>query len=488
MQLRPYQEAALEGLNEKFQSGKRSVILWAPTGAGKTVMAGSLIRSSIRNSRFVLFLAHRKELIDQCAKKLEALDVPFGVIMAGCQADSTAPVQVASIQTLIRRELPFQPDLIVIDECHHAAAATYRKVIDAAPEALVVGLTATPFRADGRGLGEIFQDWVTASTVSKLTEMGYLAPARYWAPTIPDLAGIGKKGADWDPSQLGERMSKPKLVGDVVKHYQKLVDGRKAICFCVTKEHSQAMANAFNQAGILAAHLGDDTPKRERENVLADHMAGKLRILTNVNILSEGYDSPSVEVCIQARPTMSLGMHLQQIGRVLRPHANKNNAYVIDHAGNCRRHGLATDPLDVDLSTEKAVKRSQTDAPALRTCKECYAILPASVKVCPNCEKELGNAPKTIINKDGTLQELTKQVCKCGSYTTKKEPHPIYGYGLYCAECGAWFKWLGQETNPKEYYLKKAKIAEEKGYKMGWAAMQFKVRFDRWPTPSEMRA
>lgn len=481
MKLRDYQTKAIEAVSQKISGGVRSVILWSPTGSGKTVIASAIVDQLISGGIPTLFLAHRKELIDQAHNKLNDIGVPHGIIMAGHPTDSTAPVQIASVQTLIRRKCPVKPGMIIVDECHHASADSYRKIIDQFPEAFLLGLTATPFRTDGKGLGDLFQEWILVDSVPSLTQKGFLVPARYWSASIPDLRGVKKKGGDWDPESLAERLGRPKLVGDIIDHYLLIGRGKRFICFCVNQKHSREMAEAFSVKGILTAHLGDDTPKRERENTLAAHVAGEISGITNVNILSEGYDSPMVSVCILARPTLSLGMHLQQIGRVLRPAIGKDCAYILDHAGNCRRHGLADDEIEVDLK-KGTVQRTEGDsAPALRTCAQCYAILPSSVQICPLCGAVLGQPPKTIITADGTLQELTKPICDCGGFETTKKPHPIHGTGLYCSKCGKWIRWIGKQLAPVDFLRDRIQLCKVKKFKPGWAYVQFQVRFGRWP-------
>lgn len=488
-QLRNYQEEAIAQAASKISAGCRSLVLVSPTGSGKTVIASFVILRSIAKGNPVLFLAHRKELVDQCSKKLTALSLPHGVIMAGHPYDSLAPIQIASLQTASRRELPAGFRLIITDECHHAAARSYKKIYDQYPDAVMIGLTATPYRADGAGLGDVFEDWVRVATIQELTDNGYLVPARYWSPAIPDLKGIKKKGADYEPGELAEAMEKPKLIGDIVSNYQSIAGGERGICFAVNKQHAQTITDAFNAAGIPAAFLHDSVGKKERERILAWHRLGKYLMLVNVGILSEGYDDPAVSVCIQARPTLSVGLHIQQIGRVLRPHNSKQYAKVIDHAGNCRRLGLMEDhPVDLSNGLKKKLKRNEDDiAPALRTCSDCYAVFSTSLTACPLCGAEAKGPIKTIVTRDGDLKELTKPVCRCGSFDTIKKPS-AEGTQICCAGCDRIIRTILPDLTPAQYYQKELSRCQERGWKEGRAALLFKNRYGRWPGKEERMA
>lgn len=490
IQPRGYQQKAIQEVLARLIACGR-VLLWSPTGSGKTCIAAWLIQQFLADSRWVLFLAHRKELVDQCCNKLNALGIPHGVIMAGVEPDPFAPVQVASIQTLARREMPWEPGVIIIDECHHATAATYARILEQFPRAVVLGLTATPFRSDGIGLGDTFLEVVQASTVAQLTAMGFLVPARYFGPDMPDLRGIGRKGGDFDAEDLAARMGKPKIIGSVVENYKihamRPTGYARGICFCVNQAHSKQVAQAFNDAGIPAAHLGDDCTRRERERILADHMAGVLQVITNVNILSEGYDSPAVELCISVRPTLSLSLWLQQIGRVLRPCPGKARAVVIDHAGNARRHGFADDEFEADLRSGVQRRQAREIAPALKTCLQCYAIVPAAEPVCPCCGAAMGKPPRTIIEKDGALVEITKPTCPCGSFDTEKKADPVKGYGLFCSGCGKVIRWLGKPDKAREEYLADyLAVGRAADYKGGWSGMRFRARYGTWPSKAEI--
>lgn len=486
--LRPFQEDTVNKIISKIDAGIKRLILVAPTGAGKTVMASYLILEALSRGEPVIFQAHRKELVDQASKKLKELGIPHGVIMSGRKTDLTAPVQVASIQTIVRRKIPDWYKWIISDECHHAAAGSYQKIFQKFPNAVNLGLTATAYRADGSGLGDVYDDYVQAARIPDLMDQGYLARARYWGPQIPNLADVRKKGSDWASSELGEVMSKPKLIGDVVKNYLAIAGGEKAICFAVNKIHGEFLTDAFNSNGVPAAFIHDGVRKVERERILAWHRLGKYMVLVNVGILSEGYDDPSVSVCLQARPTMSVGLHIQQIGRVLRPFEDKLFAKVIDFAGNIRRLGMMMDH-EVDLSSglKKKLKRNEDDiAPSLKTCKRCFAIFSGELDACPACGLDASKPLRTIVTKDGNLKELTEPVCKCGSFDIRKEPSEK-GTQILCAQCGAVLRIIAPNMKPEDYYKREYNKCVTNSWNTARAGIMYKNRYGKWPSAEVRR-
>ena len=485
MILRPYQLRAVENLREKIRAGKRRLVLVAPTGAGKTVVASHMVTCAIDKGNDVLFLAHRKELIDQASNKLRAFGIPHGIIMAGYPKRSELPVQVASVQTLVRRDPP-PAALVIVDECHHATATSYRKILEAYPHSCVIGLTATPFRSDGAGLGDSFEDFCRVSTIGELTDIGFLVPARYWShPSAADMRGVKITRGDFDPEESAARMDRSKILGDLVENYRAVGNGARAIAFAVNVAHSEHIRDAFNAAGIPAAHLDGETPKDERERILDDLAAGTVRVVSNCGILSEGFDCPAVEVAILARPTASLGLHLQQIGRVLRTNPGKAEARILDHAGNVLRHGFASDVCHVDLSSG-ITDRKKSEGPSLKTCPRCYAILPAGTMDCPSCWESLRAVMPKVHEPSGKLQEIKESCRWCGSENIEKRPHELHGTGVWCLACGRHIRWMGKNTTPQEYYRKQLELCREKGWKTGRAAILFKNRYGRWPGRQDM--
>lgn len=389
MSLRPYQTEAIASLRALFAAGKRRPLLVSPTGSGKTHIAAEIIRSAQERGTKVVMLAHRKELIDQTSAKLLEAGVHSGVIKAGYPADPLAPVQVASIQTLVNRALP-PAGLLIIDEAHHAAADTYRKVAAAYPR--VLGLTATPWRVDGRGLADDFDASVVAATPAELTAGGYLVRARCFAYAAPDLKGIAVRGGDYAQGMLELACDKQELLGSIVAEYAKHAAGRSAIAFPVSVQHSQHLVAEFVAAGFQAAHLDAHTPGPERDLVLERFRAGEVTILSSVGVLTEGFDAPRAEVCLLARPTMSLALYMQMVGRVLRPFPGKLSALVHDHAGNAIRFGGPAEPRDYSLTASRAKA-----APMHMACPLCLAVVPIASVTCPECGgllRDVTSAPR----------------------------------------------------------------------------------------------
>ena len=346
--LRPYQIEKIAEARTLMGQGKKSICLVAPTGAGKTHIAAHIIHSAIAKGRRVLFLAHRRELIDQCAAKLRDLGIwDYNVVLSGHphSRNPDAPVQVASIQTLIRRSFP-SADLVVIDEAHHAASGSYQTLLKNYPDAYVLGLTATPERLDGKGLDNIFHDLLSVATVPELIASGFLVAPQCLGPSQEAveqlkaaLAGVKQRGGDYAEEQLGEAMDSHSLVGDIVEHWQEWGVGQQTIVFASSIEHSRHIVSRFRDAGIAAAHLDGTMGMPEREGVLSAWRNRSITVVSNCQILTEGFDYPELSCCVLARPTKSVALYLQMVGRVMRTAPGKQGAIVLDHAGNVIEHG-----------------------------------------------------------------------------------------------------------------------------------------------------
>ncbi len=309
--------------------------------SGKTTIAGEMIRSAAARDKRILFLAHRKELISQCSRRLADMGVDHGIIRANdSRRRPWLRVHVCSVPTLIRRN-PLPPaDLIFIDEAHRARGASYEQILKQYPQAVCIGLTATPARSDGRGMGRLFSSMVECPSLGELTEMGHLVPTRVFAPARPDLTGVHTTAGDYKKDELARAVDKPKLVGDVVSHWMKYARERLTVVFAVSIAHSRHLRDEFLQARIAAEHLDGETPERERDAILERLSSGRTQVLCNVGVLTEGWDCPATSCAILARPTQSVGLYLQMAGRILRPHPGKLDALILDHAGCTLQHGF----------------------------------------------------------------------------------------------------------------------------------------------------
>lgn len=413
--LRPYQQQAVHDLRLALRAGARSPLLVCPTGAGKTVIMAEILRSLSARGRSALVLVHRRELIAQTAHKLDLVGVPHGIIAAGTR-NADAPIQVASVQTLARRlhRITAQPDLIVIDEAHHAIAGTWGKALSHWPDALRLGVTATPVRQDGRGLGTVFDRLVLGPSTAELIGGGFLCPARIYAPApVADLSGLHRRAADYAIEQAAERMDRPTVTGDAIAHYQRLAAGQRAIAFCCNVNHAEHVCAAFNQAGIHAATLLGSTDPLRRDVAVADFAAGSLQVLVTVDVVSEGFDIPAAGCAILLRPTQSLGLYLQQVGRVLRPAPGKAHAVILDHVGNVHRHGWPDDPRDWSLDDRlRRTSSAGPAAPTVRTCEVCFAAFKPA-PICPMCGTACAPPPARKLRQvDGELKELKREAVR----------------------------------------------------------------------------
>jgi DNA repair protein RadD len=385
-ELRPYQREVIGRFNGEVAAGRRRVLLVAPTGSGKTVIASATVADAASNGRQVLFLAHRRELIQQASRKLYAVGIGHGIVQASFPTRPGERVQVASISTLDARairtrtmDLP-AADLVVVDEAHHAPARTYRRLLAAYPEAVILGLTATPCRSDGRGLGNVFERMIETVDIPALITDRYLVPVQTYAPSSPDLRGIHVRQGDYVASELEAAVNTVQLVGDIPENWLRLARGRPTTVFCTSVKHSIHIRDRFREAGIMAEHLDGETPNGERDALLVKLASGEIEVLTNCATLIEGWDCPPVSCVVIARPTKSLGLFRQMAGRGLRPALGKENLLLLDHAGATFEHGLITDPILWSLREDrKAVNREQSARaagykPRLASCPECSAV------------------------------------------------------------------------------------------------------------------
>jgi len=385
-QLRPYQESLIEDSRFEFKNGKKRVCIVSPCGSGKTViMAYMSIQARSRGSN-VLFVVHRQELIEQSSKTFSDIYVSHGIIAAGYPMNISEKIQIASIQTVIRRLNKMNvPNIIILDECQHSPAGTWRKLLDYFPDAFVIGLTATPWRMGGRGLGDIFESLIMGPCVKELVEVGDLAPYNYYAPPVAaDLDGIKVKYGEFDKADVTLRMDKSEIIGDLISYYNKLIPGARAVCYCSSLAHSEHTAEMFRQANISAIHIDGETPKAIRKAAINEFRNGNVKILCNVDLISEGLDIPAMDAVILARPTQSLTLFIQQAMRCMR--VDKDNptkvATIIDHVGNVYRHGLPDE--DREWTLEGKMKKREPSEIKIRQCPECYyAHLPAPR--CPSC-------------------------------------------------------------------------------------------------------
>ncbi len=576
VRLRPYQHDSID--RTRAALGRvRSVLLQAPTGAGKTAMAAAMCARGAERERTIYFACHRAELLLQTAGAFNNEGIPHGFIAPGWPKRPQLPVQICSIQTLSRRlDTIADPDLLIIDECvppgtmiatpigdqriedlqvgdlvhgstegvvvatrikhvfkrprrspfvrvndlvltsnhpvwtdrgwvqagevkdadqvgewrsdgrvqvhrvrmrralpqnekgqgercapgrtaprsglgspevleqghpridaagsggdpvfnietdtgdyfangllvhncHHVAAKSWARVVERWPRAFIVGLSATPQRLDGKGLGDWFDELVLGPSVAELIEDGYLSRYRLFAPSTPELAGVKTLAGDYQKRQLGQAVNRPRLVGDIVTHWQRLAPGLRTIVFCVSIEHSEATAQAFRQAGVPAAHIDGKTAAPIRAAKLRQLASWRIQVVTNVELFGEGFDLSAnagtdctVECVVSARPTQSLSIWLQQVGRALRP--KPDPAIILDHAGNAMRHGLPDDDREWSLTSSRTKSRDRV-AP-VRQCPRCFSVHSPAYSKCPECQWLYPVQAREVKQVAGDLEEV----------------------------------------------------------------------------------
>ena len=451
-ELRPYQSDAIQKLRAEFKAGKTRLMLQAATGSGKTQIAATMIKRCFELGKSALFICDRIELIDQTSRRLDGEGIPHGVIQA--QHERCMPwerVQVASIQTLYKRPVP-SADLVIIDEAHCLHKAHIR-IMDALSNVPVIGLSATPW---AKGLGKHFESLVVVATTQDLIDQNYLVEPTVYAPSQPDLEGVGTVAGDYNAEQLGEAADKATLVGDIVSHWFRLAKGRRTICFAVNVAHSKHIVREFQKAGVAAEHLDGYTETEDRHAVIARFRRGEIDVLSSCDILSKGFDAPEASCAILARPTKSLMLYVQQVGRVLRIAGGKSDCVVLDHAGNTERLGFVTEdftrPLDMGKKAEATSERKEKEEPLPKKCTACHHVKPAKVHTCPKC----GFTPERIADVEveaGTLVEITKGA-KAGK--AKKE-------------------------DKQAAYSQLLTVQRERGYRHGWVAHKYQAMFGVWP-------
>lgn len=397
MELRPYQEKAVNMIRQSFGRGNKRVLLHLATGAGKTVVFSYILKSLAEKGRRGIMVVRGRELVDQAAKRLDGA----GVIMSG-RDNISNNIQICSIDTLISRNHFPDAHLIVIDEAHLATSPKYKEFLEHYPKAFILSVTATPYTK--AGLRHLADDVICPITMTELIEQGYLSPPRYYAPAKPDLSKVKiKSNGEFDENDLSREMSKALIVGRALDNWLEHGEDRQTILFAPTVAVSKLLASEFSSRGVAAVHIDADTPDKDRKEILRDYTDKKTRILCNVGILTTGVDLPETSCIVLYRPTRSLNLYIQQVGRGSRIFPNKKDFLVFDHGDCTAMHGFVTDNFAPVLDKKKS--SIKMEAP-VKTCKICYAVVHAAQATC-HCGNEFEVAKKTgpsIV--DGKLKEI----------------------------------------------------------------------------------
>lgn len=465
--LRDYQRAGILLLDQAWNGGAKAPLLVLPTGGGKTRMAAKLISREEAREVPTAFLAPRRELVYQAYNALKHYGVHAGVVMSGAEhmADKWARCQVASIDTVLARTrhdripLPLTPQLVVIDEAHLSITEKRTELFKMWPNARLVGLTATPSRKDGKALGILYDKIIEPATTAGLTERGFLCPARCFSLYEPDLKGVKTTAGDYNQRQLEGVMLAGELVGDIVEHWLRLAADRRTVVFATSIAHSIALAERFQAAGVKAEHVDANTPVDERTATFNRFSNGDTQVLTNCFLAAYGFDLPELDCVVMARPTKSMVLYLQSIGRGLRIAEGKKDCLVLDHSGCVIRFGFPTDAREWTLEGKLAIKKpkpresSKTESDGKVVCPNCAFVFASSAK-CPDCGHILRRKPEDVMTRKGSLVEITVD----GRTVPLDSPD-------------------GRE----QFYQELRGYCVEKSWRQGWAAHKYKEKFDRYP-------
>ena len=460
--LHPHQSRALDLLKGSIQSGKRRPMLALPTGAGKTVLAAHIVAGALRKGKRVAFVVPALSLVDQtferfCENGIDAAD--RGIIQASHPwRRPHAPVQIATAQTLTRRDRP-SVDVVVIDEAH-VRFDVYAKWMAEAPDVVFIGLSATPW---AKGLGRHFDDLIRPTTMAELIEAGFLSPFRVFAPSKPNLAGVKIVAGDYHEGQLEARVSEPELVADVVKTWLEKAANLPTLCFAVGRNHARLLAEQFTKADVPTAYIDANTPREDREHIGRELASGRIKVVVNIGCLTTGVDW-DVRCLILARPTKSQSLFVQIIGRALRTAPGKPHALILDHSDTHARLGLVTDIdhdelCDGSKASTEARKRDENKTPMPVCCPTCTALMPKGSKTCLACGSDfpVSAGIKTV---DGDLVEITGKAKKTKPMGVKAQV---------------------QAMGKRAVFGQLKMMALMRGKKPGWAAHKYRAVFDVWP-------
>ena len=462
--LRPYQSDLVDNTRLSLAGGNRRVVAYLPTGGGKTRTAAAIIFMALAKARKVAFVANRKQLVLQTSAVLDGLGIKHGILQADNTRNLDARVLVASIDTVHLRGLPDDINLIIIDECHSVAgSAKLKQIMFSRNLVPVIGLTATPFAA-GMGKhydklgGALFEDLVIGATVPDLIADGHLVDCDIYAPSDPDLKGVrSSKGIDGETdfcqSDLAKAVDKPSLIGDIRDHWFRLAKDKQTVVFATDIPHSKHIVETFDAAGIAAEHIDYRMDDDERAAILERFASGATTVLSNCALLSEGWDCPTAEVMILARPTRSLIRYIQMVGRVLRPAPGKERALLLDHSGSTARLGHPCDDLPLALDDGKpktsSSKRDERLESLPKKCAKCSLMRPAKVHKCPAC----GFAPE----RQNEIQTINGALVK----QARKKP--------------------ATQDVKQHVYSQLVFLQRKRRYSRGWVANQYRSIFDVWP-------
>lgn len=449
--LRPHQVTAIDLIRASLGRGNRRVVCQGPTGFGKTLVAAKIIEMALRKGNRVIFTAPAVSLINQTVAAFEAEGITdIGVMQASHpRTNKDAAVQVASVQTLAKREIP-SASLVIVDECH-VRSRVIEALMDSRPDVFFVGLSATPW---AKGMGLRWQDLVIPCTIGSLIDAGYLSQFRAYAPDVPDLSSVRVKAGEYVESDIERVMSDGGLVASVVQKWLEKGENRPTLCFGVNRRHAEEMHDAFIRHGVASAYVDAMTDSVHRESINRTFRAGEVKVICSVRTMTTGVDLP-VSCIIDAAPTRSEMLHVQKIGRGLRVNPGTEDLIILDHAGNSLRLGLVTDIYHGTLNTsrpdERAEEKDRPREKLPKECAECGALFAG--RVCPHCghERRPVSGVETV---EGDLVEITPKKAE---------------------------RVVASRDEKQRWWSAILTVQRERGRSPGWAAYTYRDRFGVWP-------
>lgn len=466
MELRDYQQHAIDSLRDAIVNNEKPV-LSAPTGSGKTLIASEIFALARAKNKRVVFVVPFLSLINQTWKAFERAGIDgreMGVIQGDHGlTDWKKPVQIASAQTLERRPVLPEADIVIFDECH-INRKIYQRWMNEAPDVRFIGLSATPWAS---GMDALWSKMIIVSTLSELIEKGHLSSFKYYAPAQPDLSKVRVRLGDYVESDLELVMGQSDLIADIVNTWREKAYGRPTFCFCVNRRHAQEVQAQFQRAGIPAGYVDAYTKVEEREDLVEQLRTGHLMVICNIGTMTTGVDAPFVNCIILARPTKSEMLYIQIVGRGLRtdPASGKTDCIILDHSNTALSLGRPDDIHYEEFrsgkqakSGEKNKKEKEEKKPKL--CPSCKFVLLPKEKDCPACGFQFPAPVSDVEVADGELTELGPKG-KRGKF---------------------------QRDDKQAWYSGLLWIANDRGYSKGWAAHKYKEAFGVWPRGLDEKA
>jgi len=399
----------------------------------------------------VCFFVNRITLVKQASRAFDMAGIDHAIIQGdNPRHNLDKPVQIASIQTYHKRPFRWDFDLAIEDECHEV----YKKQTEFKQSWKLVpfiGITATPYT---KGLGNIYDHLINEITINDLIEQGYLVECEVYGPSQPDMKGV-TGGADFNQKQTAERCQESGLVASIIQTWHKLADNKQTICFATNILHSKYIVDEFVKSGVNAKHIDAYSDTQERYEIIEGFKEGYIKLISSVGVLTTGFDAPNAEVGIMARPTKSLMLSVQMIGRLLRIHPGKDKALILDHAGNFERLGFHTDPMPQELcKLQKGDKKKTKEIVLPKPCPKCKFMRPVKVNICPNCAFE-AKSQNEIFEEAGELRKIKAKKATNREYSASEK---------------------------QSFYSGLLAFANNKNYSSGWASHKYRDKFGVWPS------